>query len=286
MNHLKTQPSKRHMWLGGKLAQHRRGRILKDTVSAQSTEALPNESGILVLFGSDFQEGSDLTQKQWIQWSQEPGHVLLLIPPFKSKPCNVPKAWWAKRRPTAPSVLAMGNEFLTQLASEVQYELEGELQIAQSLGGQWDDQSLCTLYYRKHPHSGVFAITCLPLWSLIVLDSVDELQQWLTELSSLTVDVIAENERSLELPSFVPSQEHFIMMLHLLTSKFKSEESALEALKNSAIFSLDPTLAKQSLLDLKHEGFIKQLSLTEMGQQTLSRSPYAVYAKELEAIAR
>ncbi|MGA7934764.1 MAG: hypothetical protein WCA35_14565 [Kovacikia sp.] len=271
------------VWLGGSLANHRRGRILKATVKAQPSQEVPDKNGICLLFGSDYQEATEAAQRAWLTWSQEPGRVLLLLPPFKSMECKLPVEWKAQRRQTLVS--SKEHAFLDALAPEVQYELEGQLQIAQSIGGTWDDQSLCTVYYRKHPHSGVFAITCLPLWSLVVLDWVPALQEWLGNLSELGPAISVESQPSSE-PAFLPSPEHFTVLLHLLTAHFDSAKDALEALQNSPIFSLDPTQAAQCLQELQTQGLVSEAHPTNFGRQTLLESPYAPYAKELEALIR
>jgi hypothetical protein len=270
------------IWLGSSLASHRRGRILKTTVDAQPSEVLPSGKGIGLLFGTDFQQATAIEQQEWITWSQESGRVLLLIPPFKSVECTLPKDWEAIRRTIAPS--AKQNNFLASLAPEVQYELKGQLQIAQSLGGTWDDHSLCTIYYRKHPHSGIFAITCLPLWSLVVLDQAPALQQWLSELFELTGILSADHEPIPPPPAFLPSANHFTLLLHLLTASFNSEIEALEALQRSKIFSLESTEADRCLQELQTHNLVTKAQLTTTGREILIRSHYAPYAEALEAL--
>jgi hypothetical protein len=287
MSTLNSPISQPAIWLGSSLASHRRGRILKTTVDAQPAEALPPRQGIYLLFGTDFQQATAIEQQNWITWSQEPGRVLLLIPPFKSVECTLPKDWEALRRNIAPSMTpsTKQNNFLASLAPEVQYELKGQLQIAQSLGGTWDDRSLCTIYYRKHPHSGIFAITCLPLWSLVVLDQATALQQWLSELFELTGSLGTANEPIAPTPAFLPSANHFTLLLHLLTASFNSETAALEALQHSKIFSLESTEADRCLRELQTHDLVNKAQLTAAGREILIRSHYAPYAEALEALA-
>jgi hypothetical protein len=275
-----SQPA---IWLGSSLASHRRGRILKTTVNAQPAEKLPPGKGICLVFGSDFQQANDAGQHEWINWSQAPGRVLLLIPPFKSQECTLPKAWEARRRADTPT--AKDNDFLMSLAPEAQSELKGQWQIAQSLGGTWDDLSLCTIYYRQHPHSGIFAITCLPLWSLVVLDWSSALQEWLSELDRLAGNTSAVSEPIATPPTFLPSAHHFTVLLHLLTASFPSDAAALAALQQSPIFSLESTLAAQCLQELQTHNLVSEAHLTPAGQQILAQSHYAPYAEELEALA-
>lgn len=279
LNNLSSKPS---IWLGGSLASHRRGRILKTTVDAQPSETLPPGQGICLLFGTDFQQAAEIDRQEWINWSQAPGRVLLLIPPFKSGECALPKDWEALRRTIPPSTKQ--NDFLASLAPEVQYELKGQLQIAQNLCGTWDDGSLCTIYYRKHPHSGIFAITCLPLWSLVVLDRAPALQQWLGDIFELTGNFSAANEPISPTAAFLPSANHFTLLLHLLTASFNSETEALEALQHSKIFSLEQTEADRCLRELQTHDLVNKAQLTAAGREILIRSHYAPYAEALEAL--
>lgn len=267
------------IWLAGTLANHRRGRVLKTTVNAQPRTE-PEQGGICLLFGSDFQEGSEQFQQDWSHWSQKPGRTLLLIPPFKSAACLVPLQWQAVRRVHAAA--SRSNPFLQSLAAEVHYELQGKFQIATHLGGTWDDQSICTAYYCRHPHSGIFAVTCLPLWSLVVLDRASALQSWLGELHALAGTVM---EKTIEAPTFKPQSEHFTVLLHLLGGSFLDETAALDALQSSAIFRISLLQAQRCLQDLQTHELVEGVKLTAAGRELIQQSPYATYANELEALS-
>lgn len=275
------------IYLTGTLAEHRRGRILKSTLDAQATNILPDQSGIGLLFGTDFQENNQETQQSWFAWSQAPGRTLLLIPPFKSVTCSIPVDWEAMRRTNPASM--QGNPFLQLLATEVQFEFRGQFQVAQP-NGLWDDQSFCTLFYRQHPHSGIFAVTCLPLWSLLVLDRASELQNWLKVLHSLAGTAgssTLQNPTEEQSSSFKPKLHHFTLLLHLLTKQFSDELSALDTLKASPIFqSIETEIAAASLKDLQANDLVCGTKLTQAGRSLLANSPYEIYAQELEAIAQ
>jgi hypothetical protein len=274
------------IYLTGTLAEHRRGRILKSTLDAQAANILPDKPGIGLLFGTDFQENKE-TQLSWFTWSQAPGHTLLLIPPFKSATCSLPVDWEAMRRTNPASI--QGNPFLQLLATEVQFEFRGQFQVAQP-NGLWDDQSFCTLFYRKHPHSGIFAVTCLPLWSLLVLDHASELQNWLKVLHSLVGTAhasLSDNQTEEKSNSFQPQPQHFTLLLHLLTKQFSDELSAIDTLKASPIFQpIETEIAEASLKDLQANDLVCGTKLTQAGRSVLANSPYGIYAQELEAIAQ
>lgn len=265
------------IWLAGTLSTHRRRRILQDAVGATAVEDKPLSAGLCLLFGTDFQDASEQLQHDWYNWSQEPGRTLLLIPPFETGQCTVPCEWEIQRRSGAG--IQQGLPLLQALAPEVRYELLGQLQVATSLGGTWDDLSICTAYYRKHPHSGVFALTCLPLWSLAVLDRERELQAWLEELHSLAGTPV-ETE-AIQTTSFEPKPEHFTVMLHLLTERFSNETAVLAALQSSPIFVMDIKEAHSCLSELQSQGLVEGVQLTEQGHDVIRASPYAAYADAL-----
>ncbi|MBD1999299.1 hypothetical protein H6G00_22250 [Leptolyngbya sp. FACHB-541] len=270
------------IWLAGSLSSHRRSRILQSAVEAQPTAQIP-EVGICLLFGTDFQEGEETSQQDWYTWTQKPGRALLLIPPFKSGSCSIPSSWQISRRSAPPAHQNL--PLATTLASEVQYELQGQLQVATQLGGLWDDQSICTAYYRKHPHSGIFAITCLPLWSLSALDQATELQSWLAELYLLAGSPV--EDPSLPKAEEIELQpEHYTVLLHLVSGPFANESAALAALHHSSIFAVDTDRAKACLQDAQQHGLVIGGQLTELGRDILQRSPYRAYINSLEALKR
>ena len=268
---------KASIWLAGSLSTHRRSRVLQSSVAAQSVEDKPRDSGLCLLFGTDFQDAPEQLQRDWYDWSQEPGRTLLLIPPFNTGQCTVPCEWEILNRSGAG--IHQDLPLLQALAPEVRYELLGQLQVATNLDGTWNDLSICTAYYRKHPHSGVFAITCLPLWSLVVLDCERELQAWLEKLLSLAGTPV-ETE-AIQTTSFEPRLEHFTVMLHLLTERFSNETAVLTALQSSPIFVMDIKEAHSCLSELQSHWLVEGVQLTEQGHDVIRASPYAAYADAL-----
>lgn len=272
------------VWLAESLAVHKRGRILQSTVNAVPLSECPSSPGMCLMFGADFQEGSGELQQKWLNWSQQPGQVVLLIPPFAISQCEMPTHWEiaqfnnAKTKETHPLVKT--------LAPEVRHELKGKLQIAKEIGGIWDDNVINTGYYRKHPHSGIFAITCLPLCSLIVLDHEKDLQDWLYKLYSLAGTPLASTDNNARETEFEARQEHFTVLLHLLSGHFQDKQTALDALDISSIFKISSTEAKPYFDELEKYGLTLNGQVTQSGHELLYQSPYAVYASALEAIAK
>ena len=151
--------------LHGGLTTHRRGRILREALSAEATTTLPESGAVLVAFADGFQAADESEQARLVEWTRAAGHVLLLVPPFAAGTCERPVPWRAERLEGGPR----GGEGLAKiLAGEVTHRLEGKLQTPPLPGATWSDLSVCVGTYRLHPAAGLFAITCLPLWSLAV----------------------------------------------------------------------------------------------------------------------
>ena len=264
------------IWLIGTLANHRRSRILKDILTAKIPDKDLPDSGICLLFGKEFQEAETIEQYNWYEWSQQPSRMLLLLPPFKTGECSIPCQW---------SVYRNKNDLLQNLplpkllSPEVRYELRGQLQIAKQIGGQWDNLGINTAYYRHHPHSGLFAITCLPLWSIALLDRQSELNDWIVEFYSLVGQAIDSEEISST--SFELKPEHYTVLLHLLSQNFTEQTVALVALENSPIFSLDLQIAQSCLTELESQELIAGVKITTKGKDLIRQSPYSAYAEAL-----
>ncbi|BAZ08867.1 hypothetical protein NIES4071_06730 [Calothrix sp. NIES-4071] len=265
------------IYLVGSLVNHRRRRILEDILSAQAVENQLPDTGLCILLGSDFQQADESEQKYYCNWTREPGRTLLLIPPFETEKLSIPCEWEIIRHSGAKT--QRSQPLLQALSPEIRYQLQGKLQTATEIGGAWEDLSINTGYYRKHPHSGIFAITCLPLWSLAVIDLETELKTWLEKLHSIAgrvAQVVPPVEKL-----FQPQSEHFTVMLHLLTEHFNDAATALTALQKSAIFSIDSKTAQSHLADLQSQGLVEGAELTENGKETLRNSPYFAYAEAL-----
>ena len=269
-------------WLAGSLGSHRRGRVLQEVAgTAVSVVEPPDGHGLCMIFGSDFQGYDIEIQKVWTNWSQVPGRALLLIPPIKIGACAEPIKWEVTSKASVDA--KDSGELLQALASEVRHEVRGKLQTATQLGGAWGDYAVNTAFYRKHPHAGVFVVTCLPLWSLSVLDHKDALRQWLSDLYAMAgapAQIVEE-----EADAFQPTASHYAVMLYLLSGDFGNRETALAGVRDTPIFSLDPHEAAERMLELEAAGLIEGAGLTDVARLLLSRSPYAVYAAEFAAFS-
>jgi hypothetical protein len=268
------------IWLLGTLASHARGRVLSEATGAIAVEGLPNNFGMCLAFGSDFQGPATSLQREWVTWTTASGRVLLLVPPFSVTECKVPVSWRAYR-PQKPEPNT--RDILGKLvASEVRFEIAGALQTAVEVIGEWKGGGVHTAYYRKHPHAGLFAITCLPLWSLTILDHRHTIQEWLGTLGGLAGEparAIAVEDSSNQ---FRPNRDHFAMMLHLCERSYGSTDEALDRLADSPVLAIPVDSARVSLVELETAGFVINGGLTELGRSRLLESPYGVYALAME----
>jgi hypothetical protein len=268
------------VWLLGALAGHARGKLLIEAIDASVAHVLPPEYGLCMAFGSEFQEHDEESQREWVRWAEPAGRTLLLMPPFKMVETTIPVPWRIYR---PQRVEAEADRLAKLLASEVRYELTGTVQIATDIGGQWKGGGINTGYYRKHPHSGLFALTCLPLWSLMVLDHRELLQNWSRALHDLAGDPTLQHGADEQSHAFRPSKDHFAMLLHLCERVFDSTDEAVAALADSPVLTMPAVAARQCLQQLKEAELAVDGKLTEAGRAMLFDSPYAAYAEAMEA---
>lgn len=270
--------TKNQVWLLGTLNGHPRGKVLAEVLAGSPAHVLPAGSGMCLAFGSDFQDQEEEIRREWARWPEPAGRTLLLIPPFSIGECVTPVPWriYRPQRTEADST-----KLAKLLAAEVRYEVAGQFQVATDVGGQWKSGGINTAYYRKHPHAGLFAITCLPLWSLTVLDHRDALREWVAALHDLAgTPSSAEEDEAAE--KFHPSKDHFALMLHLCGSRFQNREEAIAALADSPVLTMPEAAARQCLEQLEAAGFSANGLLTLEGRDLLTASPYAAYAEALE----
>ena len=275
-----SEPLKFKSWLLGKLADHARGQTLTDLLGCAKVEAVPNGDGVCFLFATDFQGGNDTFRKRCLDWCLRPGRTLLLVPPMKLDDCKQPQPW---RPLAAGSIDASKSKGLAKLlAPELKYEMTTEMLPTKAVDGEWNRGGINTAHYKKHPNSGLFAVTCLPVWSLSVLDHGKHLVNWLNELHALAGNAIEEEEAVAEETRFTPNHEHYALMLHLTSGRWKNRDSALRALRSSLVLTLPPERADECLKDLEDNGIAAEGALTGRGKEILLSSPYAVYAGALE----
>jgi len=265
------------VFLHGALAAHRRGKILREALSAESATTLPESAGVVMAFADTFQGADEDEQTRLVEWTRAPGHVLLLVPPFAATACELPVPWRTERMEGGPR----GGEGLAKmLAGEVTHRLEGKLQIPSLPGATWSDLSVCVGTYRPHPAAGLFAVTCLPVWSLAVLDAPEETRLWLESLAAL-----AGEAKPVAAPAEMPlSPDHFGLLVFLLSRSLDDDEQAIAALRASSIFRIAPERARALLSDLRTRGLLMDAVPTTEATELVMQSPYAPYVSALREV--
>jgi hypothetical protein len=260
--------------LHGPLAAHRRGKILREALAAEPATSLPESNAVVLAFADGFQGSAECQRKGLVEWTRAPGHVLLLVPPFAAGTCEHPVPWRAERMEGG----ARGGEGLARmLASEVTHRLEGQLQTPPLPGARWSDLSVCLGIHRLHPAAGLFAVTCLPIWSLTVLDAPEESQHWLAGLVSL-----AGEAKPIAPPAETPlSADHYGLLVFLLSRRFEGEGQALAALHASSVFRIAPERALSLLQDLRLRGLVIDAMPTTEAAELVMQSPYSLFVSAL-----
>jgi hypothetical protein len=255
------------------LALHARGRTLALSIGA-GTGAPPPE-GTIIAFAKDFQE-HPARAAELLTWTERPGRLLVLVPPFARTAVAFPVEWEARRTES----LAGGETRLgALLARERQHELRGALLPLERGGGQ-----TVTGGWRRHPAAGLLAITALPLWSLHTLDHRPVLSQWLDNLFESAGSPLAEETRTAPLTAEL-SADDWTLLLHLCRGPFDDAPAALRAFTSSGIQRLRADDAAAVLRSLELRGLIEGGQLTDLAGDLLDDSPYAVYATELRSTA-
>jgi hypothetical protein len=264
--------------LHGALATHRRGKILQEALSAAPAQSLPGGRAIVLAFADSFQAAEPEEQSRLIEWTRAPGHLLLLVPPFGGTQCERPVAWRAERIDRAPQ----GGEGIAKvLAPEVAYRLTGNLQTPSVPGATWSDLTVCVGVYRLHPAAGLFAVTCLPIWSLAILDVAPQVEAWLACLVDLAGNVrIAQTSEPAAL-----RPDHYGFLVFLLSQAFENEEQAISELSYSAIFRFSAEKGRSLLRELHERGLVVGAAPTTQAYELVMQSPYAPYVSAVREVS-
>ncbi|WP_321879832.1 hypothetical protein [Paraburkholderia bannensis] len=266
------------VFLHGALATHRRGRILQEALSATPSTELPDGRAVVLAFAEAFQSADEAEQVRLVEWTRVPGHLLLLIPPFAGGGCERPVSWQAERMQSAPR----GGEGLAKvLAHEVGYRLAGNLQTPAVPGATWSDLSVSVGSYRLNPAAGLFAVTCLPLWSLAVLDVPEDLESWLAGLVSLAGECKPAETRA----ATALSPDHYGFLVFLLSKTFTDEEQAIAGLRSSPIFRFSLERGRSLLKELRDRGLVNGAMPTSEAYELVMQSPYAPYVGALREVS-
>ena len=268
------------VWMSGTLAGQQRASVLRETLGAKAAEPRPEGHGMWIASGNDFQNADRNIRAEWLRWAEVPGRVFLLVPPLSVGECEEPFKWRVYRQ---PQIASGGTRGLAKLlAGEVKHEVAGAFQVPEELSGSWENGGINTALFRKHPHSGLFAITCLPIWSLTVLDQRDELLAWVESLYGLSGQPVAAQKQPEAPVEFRPNADHYAIMLHLCEGTYRGREEALATLAVSPVLAVPGGQADTRFQELEDAGLVAGGQLTDQGRSALFASPYACYAEQME----
>ena len=88
--------------------------------------------------------------------------------------------------------------------------------------------------------------------------------------------------KGVEPAGFLPTPNHFAMMLHLCAGRFSDREEALRTLEESPVLAIPGGAATACLDELLQHGLVVDGKLSDRGRSLLQDSPYAVYAEAME----
>ncbi len=270
------------IFLESALSKHRHGRFFSSQLNAVATEILP-ECGLVMVHGKIFKSFDEAKQAEWWAWSSQPGCSILLLPPFDTGKVCQPLDW----------TIALGTSVFeseeSSIASIVADEVTAHIigkdgEFERSSGHQWSDFSINTRYFKKHSASGIFAVSCLPLWSISLMDDVDACLLWLQSLQDISgspgenvVGTVGDSEVEL-------SPTDYTVLVCSFAFDVSSASQIMEKLKQLpvTIVVLEADEITESVLRLSKAGLLSDDGLSEAGEFRLQRSPYWVYAESLQ----
>lgn len=262
----------------GKLAESPRGKRLERGLSATPTPQPPEVIGLGLATGQDYQTRTPAEQRKWLAWAARPGCALLLIPPFQTAVRHEPNAWEVARLDKPPILDRAAHPVLRLTQPEISICLAHGLTQTMSPTIEAGCPSQLSGLFRKHPDSGIFAATAIPLWSVALTDHVPALTEWLAAWA-----ILAGRPPGLAAPpvprSFEPTQRHFSVLLYLASGKFANRTVALEALAWNDTFQFEDADVSTLLDDLHAAGLAADGALTETGRRALLESDYRPYAE-------
>ncbi|CDZ76704.1 hypothetical protein BN59_00978 [Legionella massiliensis] len=275
-----------NLYLEPELSQHRHGRFFQSQLNALIFEELPH-SGMVLIHGNQFQELEDNQKLNWWRWASQPACCLLLIPPFNPGKIYSSLDWRISFLETVVD-LADINCFKTlysQIVPEVATRIDGmDGETDRQLGYQWKNLTINTRYFKTHSGSGVFSATCLPLWSISLLNHTDEVTDWLLQLLRLAGKpgtqphkISDEHQPSLE-------KTDFGLMVCIDALNLQNREEIIHLLKQNrmGIFSFSDQEIDTGFERLEQAGFLSSNGLSDKGINALQQSPYWIYTERLK----
>ncbi|WP_116365609.1 hypothetical protein [Parahaliea mediterranea] len=274
-----------NLYLEPDLATQRHGRFFISQLDAEPTDELP-ACGTVLMHGKHFQAFNASDRETWWQWTGRPGCTLLLLPPFEPGELFDRLDWQITLRDETPS--SDDGIIPDTLSSEVTMNLAGsDGEFDRMEGHQWTDYSVNTRYIKQHHGTGVFAATCLPLWSISLLDHAEETLVWLEKLSARAGTTAESDSSQLPAPELELEPTDYTLMVCMQAWDINTATDLSLALSNSAasLFSIPEEGVLEGMARLRVLGLIDDEGLTNVGRGALNKSPYGSYVERLKEVA-
>ncbi len=268
----------------GKLTDNARGKRLIKSLAGTPAAELPGGVGLCLANGQDYQTRTPAEQRQWLAWAARPGCTLLLVPPFQTAGRHEPNGWEIVRLDNPPILDHTAHLVPRLTLPEINVTLARGLAATSNPVIDGGTRIQLNGLFRKHPDSGIFAVTAVPVWSLALADAVPALVEWLSAWVSLSGHA-ADITQPASPTIFEPTQSHYSALLYLASGHFASRAAALEALAWNDTFEFSGDIVPTLLDQLQDAGLISDGSLSDAGRQTLLASPYRAYAEACLKVA-
>jgi hypothetical protein len=271
-------------YLALSLVNHRRGRFFSSLIAAEPvSETLPHQGCVLML-GKDFQQLDGTRKQVWRDWALLSGRTLMLLPPYSGGVIDELLDWQVRFNEPVQCV----DGLLTQLLeSEVAQEIVGRQGNSDRLiGHYWGTSAFNTRYVKHHAASGVFAATCLPLWSISLLDEAVLLQEWFVFFERLAGTPNAkepENDNQLIQLEAIDYSIMACIYAWLVTSA--GELMAYQARQPFPIFHFLVVEVEAGFARLLSGEYMDANGLTPKGDEALKASAYWLYAEQLKELS-
>jgi len=273
-----------NLLLSNGLQAHRRGRFLGTLLGLTPTDVQPARAdGMLLMTGEEFQ-GPSSKQAAWLQWARQPGHALVLLPPYKAGPVVDRLDWTASLVQDPPTAVASA-PLAALLAAEVSFQLpgvDGDSDAAQ--GHVWASGRPNTRYWKAHSNSGLVAATTLPIWSISLLDSATLVQDWLGALFSHVGKPATPEAPDDENSVSTPTPQDFAVMVCCHAFGVGSPDALLDALQRQPVQVMNlrgfdvPGIFGQ----LRALALVEERGLSPKGLELLRQSAFWGYAAQLK----
>lgn len=191
--------------------------------------------------------------------------------------------WQMAFRETKPT--PNGSRIPDLLADEVTYAIGGrDGDLDRETGHRWADGTVNTRYLKAHSGSGVFAATCLPLWSIALLNEAHAAKAWLGILHAHTgpADSVSQAADPAAAGQ-APGNDAFGVMVCLYGYRTGDPEAVAQRLAAEAfpVVALERRQLVRLIGQLQGLGYVGPSGLTAAGLNALQSSRFWGYAERL-----